>query len=110
MVVKYNTETRTAHSSIFIQMTVEQAPDNEWPEAWYMTEGDCENQKALNKQEPNQPVTAEILRKIGINYWNLPSEGFTYPVKSVPWDPKEAPDPKLMALRDDRYVSKLFID
>ena len=69
-----------------------------------MTEGDCENQKALNKLEPNKPVSAEMLRKIGINYWSLPPDEFTYPVKSVPWDPKEAPDPKLMALRDDRFV------
>mmetsp|Transcript_21652 Transcript_21652/g.33122 ORF Transcript_21652/g.33122 Transcript_21652/m.33122 type:complete len:206 (-) Transcript_21652:293-910(-) len=85
--------------------STEQAPDTEWPEAWYMTEGKCENQKALNKQEPNAPVSAEMLRKIGIAYWNLPPDDFTYPVKSVPWDPSEAPDPKLMALRDERGYS-----
>ena len=43
----------------------EESPDAEWPEAWMMAE-DCEDQKALNKMEPNVPVTPEILRKIGI--------------------------------------------
>ena len=43
----------------------EQSPDEEWPEAWMMTE-DCTNQKELNKMEPNVPVTPEILRQIGI--------------------------------------------
>ena len=46
-------------------VSTEQSPDEEWPEAWMMTE-DCKDQKALNKMEPNVPVTPEILRQIGI--------------------------------------------
>lgn len=79
-----------------------EAPDNEWPEAWYMPEGECENQKALNKKEPNEPADIAALRKIGISYWKLDSDAFTYPVKAVPWDPKDAVDPVLMKIRDDR--------
>jgi hypothetical protein len=47
---------------------VEQAPASEWPEAWIMPEGDCENQKAPNKMEPNVPVTVEELQDLGIWY------------------------------------------
>ena len=45
---------------------VEQAPDSEWPAAWLMPEGDCENQKAKNMREPNVPVTVAELKDIGI--------------------------------------------
>ena len=38
--------------------TTQQSPDEEWPEAWMMAE-ECENQKALNKMEPNVPVTPD---------------------------------------------------
>ncbi len=44
---------------------VEEAPDNEWPEAWVMSE-DVEDQKKPNKMEPNVPVDAAALRELGI--------------------------------------------
>lgn len=45
---------------------VEQSPDSEWPDAWLMPDGDCANQKAANKQEPNVPVTVKELKDLGI--------------------------------------------
>jgi len=45
---------------------MEQAPASEWPEAWVMPDGECEDQKAPNKQEPNVPVTVEQLQDLGI--------------------------------------------
>ncbi len=43
----------------------EQAPDNEWPDAWLMNEN-IEDQKLPNKQDPNVPVDASALKEIGI--------------------------------------------
>jgi len=82
-----------------------QSPAEEWPEAWFMPEGDCENQKEPNKQEPNLPASVEDLQKLGICYWKMDAESFTYPVKAVPWNPNDAVDPKLSQLRDDRGYS-----
>lgn len=82
-----------------------EAPDSEWPSAWIMPEGECQDQKAPNKMEPNQPVNAEEMRKLGISYWKLDAEAFEYPALSVPWDPKDSMDPKLSKLRDDRGYS-----
>ncbi len=45
---------------------MEQAPDSEWPEAWLMPEGECEDQKKANKKDPNVPVTVEELKDLGI--------------------------------------------
>ena len=45
---------------------MEQAPDTEWPEAWLMPEGNCEDQKKPNKKDPNVPVTVEELKDLGI--------------------------------------------
>lgn len=45
---------------------MEQAPDSEWPEAWLMPDGDCKDQKASNKKDPNVPVTVEELKDLGI--------------------------------------------
>mmetsp|Transcript_12242 Transcript_12242/g.20079 ORF Transcript_12242/g.20079 Transcript_12242/m.20079 type:complete len:229 (+) Transcript_12242:45-731(+) len=84
---------------------VEQAPDSEWPAAWLMPEGDCENQKAKNMREPNVPVTVEELKDIGICYWKLDASAYEYPAMSVPWDPKDAVDPKLAQIRNDRGYS-----
>ena len=85
---------------------MEQAPDCDWPEAWYMApDADVTNQKALNRLDPNQPASVALLRKLGIAYWNLPPDEFTYPIKAVPWDPTDALDPKLMAIRDGRGYS-----
>mmetsp|Transcript_16546 Transcript_16546/g.24819 ORF Transcript_16546/g.24819 Transcript_16546/m.24819 type:complete len:270 (-) Transcript_16546:192-1001(-) len=81
-----------------------EAPDSDWPESWIMP-NDVEDQKALNKMEPNEPIAPEALRKLGIAYWKMDAESFTYPVKSVPWDPSKAVDPKLSKIRDDRGYS-----
>ena len=43
----------------------EEAPDNEWPEAWIIDD-DVEDQKKPNKLEPNVPVTAADMRALGI--------------------------------------------
>lgn len=74
-----------------------EAPDNEWPEAWLMDE-EGDDQKKPNKLSPNVPVDAAAMREIGISYWKMDAENYTYPVKSVPWDPKDSTDPKLSAL------------
>lgn len=71
------------------KMTVPEAPDAEWPEAWLMTEGDAyADQKAPNRREPNVPVTPDQMRHLGIHYWKMDAEGHEYPTMAVPWDPK----------------------
>lgn len=80
------------------------APDSEWPEAWYMPD-EVEDQCKPNKLEPNQPVTAADMKKLGICYWKMDADSYEYPTIQVPWDPKEAMDPKLKALRDARGYS-----
>ena len=87
--------------------TTPESPDEEWPEAWYMLQdGDYEDQKAENRMSPNnKPCSVAELKKLGIAYWKMDAETYQYPVKAIPWDPKDAADPKLMAIRDDR---KLF--
>lgn len=87
------------------KMSIEQAPDNEWPEAWYIVEGELDDQKKENRQEPNKPCTVETLKDLGIDYWKMDADSFEYPTKAVPWNPKDAVDPKLSALRDDRGYS-----
>lgn len=78
----------------------------EWPEAWYMLDdGSYEDQKAENRITPNKPAPVSALRELGIEYWKMDAESFSYPVKAVPWNPKDATDPKLKAIRDDRGYS-----
>lgn len=81
-----------------------EAPDDQWPEAWLMCD-DVQNQKALNKQDPNIPVDAAAMRDLGIQYWKMDADAYSYPVKAVPWDPNDTQDPKLQALRDERGYS-----
>lgn len=82
---------------------IEEADDKDWPEAWYMVDDEqCKDQKAENRQTPNKPANVSDLRKIGIQYWKMDADAYEYPVKAVPWDPQDATDPKLAALRDDR--------
>jgi len=45
------------------------------------------------------------LKDLGIHYWKVDPEGFEYPALAVPWDPKDAVDPRLAQLRDDRGYS-----
>ena len=80
------------------------APDEDWPEAWLMS-AEVKDQCLENRQEPNVPATVEDLKKLGISYWKMDAKAYDYPVKAVPWDPKDAMDPKLQALRDDRGYS-----
>mmetsp|Transcript_2599 Transcript_2599/g.7104 ORF Transcript_2599/g.7104 Transcript_2599/m.7104 type:complete len:230 (-) Transcript_2599:168-857(-) len=87
------------------KMSIEQSPDADWPEAWIMVDGEVEDQKAENRLEPNQPATVEMLRELGIEYWKMDADTFEYPVKAVPWDPKDAVDPRLKSIRDDRGYS-----
>ena len=54
---------------------------------------------------PNVAFTAADMKKLGIAYWKMDAESFEYPVKAVPWDPKDAVDPKLNAIRDARGYS-----
>ena len=61
--------------------TMEQSPDSEWPGAWVMPEGDIEDQKALNKQEPNVPFTVEQLKDLGI--WYVHSLSQSSPCKHI---------------------------
>lgn len=82
------------------------APDSEWPEAWYMMEdGTFTDQKALNRLEPNKPATVADLKDLGIAYWKMDAENYKYPQKAIPWDPNDATDPKLQAIRDARGYS-----
>jgi len=75
-----------------------------WPEAWYIP-AEVADQKAENRLEPNEPVGEEALGALGIMYWKLNPDADTYPVKAVPWDPKEAKDQELAAIRDERGYS-----
>jgi 1,2-dihydroxy-3-keto-5-methylthiopentene dioxygenase len=82
------------------------APDHEWPEAWYLADGTLVDQCQPNRLEPNEPADVDALKQIGICYWNMPDvDKYQYPIISVPWDPSDAKDPKLQALRDDRGYS-----
>lgn len=83
-----------------------EAPDESWPEAWYMMDdGTYDDQKCENRLTPNKPATVRGLRDLGISYWKMDADSFEYPVKAIPWDPKDAADPKLMAIRDKRGYS-----
>lgn len=83
------------------------APDSEWPEAWIMPDEIPEtgDQCQSNRLEPNIPVSARDMKDIGISYWRMDADSYSYPVKAVPWDPQDATDPKLRALRDIRGYS-----
>lgn len=83
---------------------VKEASDSEWPEAWLMND-DLTDQKAENRRSPNVPVNVAGLRAIGLSYWRMDAETYTYPIKSVPWNPKDSTDPKLNQIRDDRGYS-----
>lgn len=86
------------------KMSIEMSPDSEWPEAWLMAE-EVNDQCLENRQDPNVAVDAAHLRKLGIAYWKMDADAYEYPVKAVPWDPKDAMDPRLQALRDERGYS-----
>lgn len=83
------------------------APESEWPEAWIMPDDIPEggDQCLPNRCSPNITVGVPGLKDIGISFWKLDADSYEYPVKAVPWDPKDALDPKLKALRDARGYS-----
>jgi 1,2-dihydroxy-3-keto-5-methylthiopentene dioxygenase len=87
------------------KMSTPESPDEEWSEAWYMVEGEVEDQKKENRQDPNVQFPVEALRKLGIKYWKMDAEKYDYPDKAIPWDPKDALDPRLKEIRDDRGYS-----
>lgn len=97
-------ETPTEPETKKMKTSVEQSPDEEWPEAWVMAD-EVEDQKAPNKLEPNVPVTADQMRELGIAFWKMDADSFSYPTKAIPWDPKDALDPRLQQIRDDRGYS-----
>jgi hypothetical protein len=84
-----------------IKMSYPMAPDEEWPAAWLMPDT-VADQCLPNQLDPPVPQTAADMKALGICYWKMDAESYDYPVKAVPWDPKDATDPKLQALRDDR--------
>jgi len=80
-----------------------QVVDEDWPEAWYMVEDDqVENQKCENRLSPNKVVSVKEMKELGLNYWKMDAETYKYPIKSIPWDPKDATDPRLKFIRDER--------
>jgi 1,2-dihydroxy-3-keto-5-methylthiopentene dioxygenase len=86
------------------------APDIDWPDAWIMPNVDEEDktfdQCKPNRCEPNVPATVQDLKNIGIEYWKMDDvDKYIYPSLAVPYDPQDAVDPKLMALRDSRGYS-----
>jgi 1,2-dihydroxy-3-keto-5-methylthiopentene dioxygenase len=86
-------------------MSIEQARDEDWPEAWMMPDA-VEDPCEANRLEPNVPVSAADMRKLGMCYWKMEdTDKYVYPTMAVPWDPKDAADPKLMTLRDERGYS-----
>lgn len=99
-----STEAKAEPEAKKSKMALPQAPPEEWPEAWLIPD-EIKDQYATNKLDPNVPVSVEDMQKIGINYWKMDADSYTYPVKSVPWDPMDATDPKLKQLRDDRGYS-----
>jgi hypothetical protein len=96
-------EEKTTITMTETKTTTPESPDEEWPEAWYMLpDGEYDDQKAENRMAVNKPCSVAELKKLGIAYWKMDAETYKYPVKAIPWDPKDAADPKLMAIRDDR--------
>mmetsp|Transcript_13368 Transcript_13368/g.15329 ORF Transcript_13368/g.15329 Transcript_13368/m.15329 type:complete len:214 (+) Transcript_13368:55-696(+) len=81
-----------------------EAPPEDWPEAW-MIPDEVEDQYAQNRLSPNVPVSVAKLQEIGIHYWKMDAVNYKYPTKAIPWDPKDATDPQLKQLRDDRGYS-----
>jgi len=58
---------------------------------------------AENFTTPREPVSlGELADELGVLTWQFPSSGYNYPVKAVPWDPENIPDPGLMAVRRQR--------
>ena len=94
---------KTSEETMSTPTAVPESPDSEWPEAWYMMEdGTYEDQKERNRLTPNKPASVEALKDLGIAYWKMDAEKYSYPAKAIPWDPKDATDPKLKDIRDFR--------
>jgi len=83
-----------------------QVVEEGWPDAWYMCEDkDIACQKKENRQTPNRVVDVKDMIALGLSYWKMDAETYKYPVKAIPWDPNDAADPRLKALRDERGYS-----
>lgn len=69
-----------AHYTKKQKMSVPESPESEWPEAWLMPD-EVKEQCQDNKLEPNVPVSAKQLRKLGISYWKMDADAYKYPTK-----------------------------
>ncbi len=100
---------KTSEETMSTPTAVPESPDSEWPEAWYMMEdGTYEDQKERNRLTPNKPASVEVLKDLGIAYWKMDAEKYSYPAKAIPWDPKDATDPKLKDIRDFREYDDIM--
>jgi 1,2-dihydroxy-3-keto-5-methylthiopentene dioxygenase len=90
-----------------IEAEYPEADSSEWPDAWIMPDDnlDGSDQCLPNRCSPDIPVTVQELKNLGISFWKLDADSYEYPIKAVPWDPSDAVDPKLKALRDARGYS-----
>ena len=59
----------------------------------------------LNVQDHNLHIASHFTFYPTQSYWKLDASAYEYPKISVPWDPKDAVDPKLNQIRDDRGYS-----
>lgn len=48
-----------------------------------MPKGECQDQKAPNRRDPNEPASVKDLQALGICYWKLNADADTYPTISV---------------------------
>ena len=59
------------------------------PDAWYMDEKDEVDQREAHRRVPNEPVSGETLRALGVVYWKLDAN-------------KHEDDPQLEQIRKER--------
>mmetsp|Transcript_2945 Transcript_2945/g.3248 ORF Transcript_2945/g.3248 Transcript_2945/m.3248 type:complete len:255 (+) Transcript_2945:46-810(+) len=102
--IRMMSEELSPSTAVKSKLGVKESPDSEWPEAWLMT-NNLKDRKAENRMMPNIPIGAAVLRQIGLSYWKMDAEKYTYPTTSVPWNPNNSMDPKLSQIRNDRGYS-----
>ena len=49
--------------------------------------------------------TLHEIHDITRSFWKMDAEKYSYPIKAVPWNPKDSVDPRLNAIRDARGYS-----
>ena len=45
-------------------------------EAWYMDDDTTTDQREEHRLQPNQPVSLEVLQKLGVLYWTYDSDTY----------------------------------